>query len=333
MQTQHYFPPVIYGTSCLGNLYTALPYTTKLSIVHECMVHTPGDFVVFDSAGKYGAGLALETLGACLDELAVPPEKVLISNKLGWYRTALTGREPLFEPGVWKDLKHDAEQRISFKGILDCYYQGNTLLGNYPAQLLSVHDPDEYLAAASGPADKEKRFHDILEAYYALQELKKKGLAQSIGIGSKDWTVIQSIAGKVDLDWVMIANSLTLHSHPKALIAFIGELHQKNIAVINSAVFNGGFLVGGDHYNYKKADPESSEGKQLYEWRARFFALCNKYSILPAEACFNYGFNIPGVAAVALNTSRPEQVKKNIDMATRQVPEAFWEEMKAAGLL
>lgn len=31
---------------------------------------------MFDSAGKYGAGLALEELGLCLEELGVEPDKV-----------------------------------------------------------------------------------------------------------------------------------------------------------------------------------------------------------------------------------------------------------------
>ena len=30
-------------------------------------------------------------------------------------------------------------------------------------------------------------------------------------VGSKDWRVIRELADKVDLDWVMLANSLTVH--------------------------------------------------------------------------------------------------------------------------
>ena len=243
-------PPVVYGTSCLGNLYEALPYETKLAIVKECVTNAPGDVVIFDSAGKYGAGLALEMLGTCLAEMGVPVEKVVISNKLGWIRTPLVGDEPTFEKGVWRDLKNDAVQKISYDGILECYHQGNELLGKYEAQMVSVHDPDEYLAAASNEADKEKRYADILEAYRALNDLKKEGKVSSVGIGSKDWKVIERISNDVALDWAMIANSLTLHSHPKELFDFISSLHQKGVEVINSAVFNGGFLIGSDYYNY-----------------------------------------------------------------------------------
>jgi D-threo-aldose 1-dehydrogenase len=47
--------------------------------------------VVLDSAGKYGAGLALEAIGEGLRALGVRAEQVLLSNKLGWLRVPLRG--------------------------------------------------------------------------------------------------------------------------------------------------------------------------------------------------------------------------------------------------
>ncbi|WP_437921215.1 aldo/keto reductase [Sphingobacterium sp. LRF_L2] len=325
-------PPVIFGTSGLGNLYVDVPFDEKLEIVKQCVQSSRGQ-VVFDTAGKYGAGLSLEVLGKCLAELHVDPSTVLISNKLGWYRVPLRTDEPTFEPGVWKGLKNDAEQRISYEGILACFQQGNTLLGDYSAQLVSVHDPDEYLDCATSAADRERRYQDILEAYRALSDLKAEGKVLGIGVGSKDWRTIQRITEDVALDWVMIANSLTIHDHPLALIQFIEQLAAKNIIVINSAVFNGGFLVGGTHYNYKFVDPETESGQSLYRWREKFWALCEQFQIKPAEACFNFGFKINGVEAVALNTTKAEKVKINVDMATKSIPQAFWESMQKAGLL
>ena len=326
-------PSVIYGTSCLGNLYEALTYSTKLAIVRECVANAPDNIVTFDTAGKYGAGLALEMLGSCLSDLNVPKEKVIISNKLGWIRTPLVGDEPTFEKGVWKDLKNDAVQKISYDGILECYYQGNKLMGKYEAQMVSVHDPDEFLAAASDESDKAKRYADILEAYRALKDLKKKGLVSSVGIGSKDWRVIERISKDVDLDWVMIANSLTIHSHPKELFDFIELLYKKGVEVINSAVFNGGFLIGSDYYNYQLVDKSTEKGAALFAWRDKFFEICDSFGIKPAEACFNYGFKIPGVVAVALNTTKPEKIKMNVAMATRLIPKIFWDKLIEADLL
>lgn len=326
-------PPVIFGTSCLGNIYEATPFETKLAIVRECVKNAIGDIAMFDTAGKYGAGLALESLGKCLKELNVPADRVIISNKLAWYQTELKTAEPTFEPGVWKNLKNDAIQRISYEGIIECFEQGNDLLGDYNSQMVSIHDPDEYLIAATGSVDEESRFHDILEAYRALFELKRQGKVSSVGVGAKNWRSIQRISEYVDLDWVLFANSLTLRSHPKELLDFIKQLVAKNVTVINSALFNGGFLIGRDYYNYAFVDKESEEGKELYEWRDKFFALCETFKILPAEACFNFGARIDGVSSVALSTTKPQSVKKNMEMVSKSIPLEFWDAMIAEGLL
>ena len=140
---------------------------------------------MFDSAGKYGAGLSLEVLGKALEELGVPTDKVLISNKLAWKRVPLTTLEPTFE-ACWVNLKNDAVQDISYQGILDCFENGNELLGKYSATLGSVHDPDEYLNAATDDADLEKRRENVLGAYKALSELREAGKLASIGVGAKD---------------------------------------------------------------------------------------------------------------------------------------------------
>jgi D-threo-aldose 1-dehydrogenase len=248
-------PPVIFGTSCLGNLYEAVAYPTKREIVAEISKHSTGPFVL-DSAGKYGAGLALEVIGQTLRELQVPASQVIISNKLGWYRVPLKGGEPTFERGVWAAI--DAESRISYEGILQCYEQGCQLIGaGYTSHLVSVHDPDEYLDAAKSLTERAQRFSDVLGAYRALFELKQAGKVKAVGIGSKDWRVIREICEHVDLDWVMFACSLTVYSHPRELLQFIAQLHDRGIGMVNSAVFNAGFLIGGQWFDYRRPDPQN----------------------------------------------------------------------------
>lgn len=323
-------PKVIFGTSGLGNLYVALPEEVKLSIVNECIKCSPAP-AIFDSAGKYGAGLALEALGRSLEKLNVSPSDILISNKLGWLRTELKTAEPTFEPGIWKNLEHDAVQKISYDGILECYEQGNKLLGNYPAQLLSVHDPDEYLAASKNEQEQKKRYQDILDAYRALHELKEAGKVKAIGVGAKDWRVIAKIAEDVKLDWVMIANSMTIHSHPPELVNFMLKLEQEDIAIINSSVFNGGFLTGSVYYNYQLTDPVKD--KSLYHWRQQFYQLCLDYNIKPVEACVIFGLKAPGVRSIALNTTQAERVAQNVALPYSIIPEGFWKEMEAGKLI
>jgi D-threo-aldose 1-dehydrogenase len=324
-------PPIIFGTSCLGNLYEVVADETKLEIVSEIIRHCPAP-VVLDSAGKYGAGLALEVIGECLQKLGAKPANVVISNKLAWQRVPLRGPEPTFERGVWAGIKHDAEQRISYYGILKCWEQGCELLGkNFAPQLVSVHDPDEFLAAAKNPADRKAHFENVLGAYRALFELKKSGAVAAVGIGSKDWRAIREIAEQVDLDWVMFACSLTVYSHPPELLDFIAQLRSRGVGMINSAVFHAGFLTGGAWFDYRKPDPVADA--KLFTWRDKFLTVCKKLNVKPADVCVQFGLGVPGVVAVALNTGKPERIRNNVQSVVTEIPLELWRAMKDEKLL
>lgn len=326
-------PPIVFGTSALGNLYETLSDDVKLDIVRQAVLNVPAP-VVFDSAGKYGAGLALETLGRCLHQLGVDPNDVIISNKLGWKRVPLLTAEPTFEKGVWMNLEYDAVQDISYEGIMTCFEQGNMLLGNgYYPQLVSVHDPDEYLATATNSAERQHLMNDILEAYRALHDLKAKGEVKAVGIGSKDWKVIREIASLVELDWVMFANSMTIYRHPNDLIGFMQELQLKGISIINSAVFHAGFLIGGKFFDYVEAKQEDPRFNEVFEWRNKFHSVCSNHQIKPATACVAYAMMAPGVVSVSLNTSNPNRIKDNVEMANAVLPAVFWDDLKRNGLL
>jgi D-threo-aldose 1-dehydrogenase len=327
------WPPVIFGTSCLGNLYQAYPDAVKLEILNEIFRSAPAP-VVLDSAGKYGAGLALEVIGKGLRALAIDPERVVISNKLAWRRVPLTGAQPTFEPGVWAGLRNDAVQDISCEGIIRCWEQGLELLGApYRTAIVSVHDPDEYLALAEAEGRRRRAKDDVLEAYRALFALKKKGMVHRIGVGAKDWRVIRELTDEVELNWAMLACSLTIMSHPPEVIELIETLRGRGVAVINSAVFHSGFLTGGAYFDYRRVDASDSADRPLFEWRDRFHALCRAHAVEPAAASVRFGLSPPGVVSVALNTSRPAAVSRNVALASAEIPDAFWTAMKDGGLI
>lgn len=326
-------PPIVFGCSALGNLYRVISELAKLEIVDAWFDHvSPPVFV--DTAGKYGAGLALEVLGRSLAKFEIPPGDVLISSKLGWLRSPLVTPEPTFEPGVWQDIEHDAVQRISYDGILECYEESCRLLGSpYLPQLVSVHDPDEYLAAAASAADREKRFDDVVSAYRALAELKHAGQVMGVGVGAKDWRVIEEIAAVVHLDWVMLANSLTVMRHPSELLEFVGRLVDRGIGIINSAVFHAGFLVGGKFYDYRIVDATREEDRPLFAWRKSFVSICEAHGVSPMHACVQFGLSVPGVVAVALNTSHADRIAENVAAVSTPMPTQFWSSLKEEGLL
>jgi len=324
--------PIVFGTGSLGNLFQVMSEETEREIVSQWFEQTNGTIAI-DSAGKYGAGLALERIGRQLKRLGKTADDIVISNKLGWRRTPLTGPDPSFEVGVWLGLEHDAVQDISYDGILRCYEEGLELLDGAPCQLVSVHDPDDYIAAGADEADRKRRWDDVGGAYQALTELKQAGKVAGVGVGAKDWETVREFSNRFELDWVMIANSLTVHSHPADLLTFLEELRAKNIGVVNAAVFNGGFLVGAEFYNYQKIDPESERGKNLYAWREDFVNVCKEFDVNVGEACIRFGNSVPAVNSVALSSSRAERVAANVAAVSAEIPGEFWAALKERGLI
>lgn len=324
--------PVIFGTSCLGNLYKAIPMETKVAIAAEWF--KAFERPVIDSAGKYGAGLSLECIGKALKALGKKNGDLTISVKLGWRRSKRLnpGEEPTFEPGAWAGLEYDAVQDISYDGIMRCHAEAKELLGGFPIDLVSVHDPDEYLAHAEsqrGGDGQNSAFsaalREIKDAYKALFELKARGEAESVGIGSKDWRVIEMLwRDGVKFDWVMFACQPTLLVHPPELISFVNELKTAGVTLIDSAVFNGGFLMGSDMLDYRKADPKKDAA--AFAFRSCYLELCSRYGLDPAAPAVEYAYRL-GFDAVALNTASPHRILKNAAYANAKAPEAFWREL------
>lgn len=319
-------PRIVIGTSALGNLYEEAPYDQKKGVIQEALECSRRHerIALFDCAGKYGAGLALEKLGRILRDLDADRSIIRISNKLGWRRVPLQTNEPSFEPGVWVNVKHDAVLDISYAGMWRCWQEGNDLLGDgFAADFVSVHDPDEYINAAGAALEvasesdqrlrectRQQRRMDVLEAYRALFEMKAQGLVTAVGVGCKDPETIRFIAQHYTLDWAMFACSLTPYIHESCTVQLMQQLwEQQNVLIINSAVFNGGFLIGEDYFDYKAVDMNSSPA--LFAWREVFSQACAAEGVSPVLACIRFAFLVPAVRSVALNTNAPQRMREN----------------------
>ncbi len=325
-------PPLVFGATVLGNLFVAMDPSDKRELIRQWFAHLPKPIAI-DSAGKYGAGLSLEVIGQELETLGVDPDDVIISNKLAWRRVPLETPEPTFEPGVWIDIDHDAVQDISYDGILRCYDDGCRMLGRYKPKLVTVHDPDEYLAAAADEGDRAKRLDDILGAHQALTELRQAGTVAGVGVGAKDWRTIRELDQHCDFDWVMMANSFTIMNHPPELIEFIDSLASRKVAIVNSAVTHGGFLVGGDFLDYRPLDADDPDDARALKWREKFTMVCQQQGFTPYEVAVAFGASHPGFASIALATSNPRRVESMVRSATTKLPSEIWAALKENGLI
>ena len=325
-------PPIVFGATSLGNLFRAVEPEEKSRIVEQWVrqVQSP---VVIDSAGKYGAGMSLEVIGRELSRIGVAPADVIISNKLAWRRVPLTGPEPTFEPGAWFGLQHDAVQDINHDGILRCWEQGNELLSPYKASLVTVHDPDEYLAAAVDADDHARRMNDIIGAYRALEALRDAGEVTAVGIGAKDWRSILLLSEHCRFDWVMFANSYTIYSHPAELSEFMHRLRRDGIGIINSALFHGGFLVGGGFFDYRRVDPAVPSDLKKLQWREAFWQQCEQFQVTPMDAAIAFGRMHPAIQSVAISSSQSSRVASHVASVNQVMPSGLWHAMAQAKLI
>jgi D-threo-aldose 1-dehydrogenase len=111
----------------------------------------------------------------------------------------------------------------------------------------------------------------------------------------------------------------------------MAELERAGVGIINSAVFNAGFLIGGSYFDYQPVQPETHA--QLFAWRDAFFQVCRRHDVRPADACVEFGLSAPGVVSVALNTSNPRHIRANAEAVQSRAPAAFWDELKDRGIV
>ena len=123
----------------------------------------------------------------------------------------------------------------------------------------------------------------------------------------------------------MFACAPTILRHPRELREFMRRLEDDHVGIIDSALFNGGFLTGGPMLDYRKAD--SVGDAALFRKRADYLSVCKDYAVDPAAAAVEYGFRQPGVAAVSLNTSDPARIPVNASYAEYHAPAGFWSEL------
>jgi D-threo-aldose 1-dehydrogenase len=51
------------------------------------------------------------------------------------------------------------------------------------------------------------------------------------------------------------------------------------------------------------------------------------------HACVQFGLSVPGVVAVALNTSHADRIAENVAATAMPVPPQFWATLKEEGLI
>jgi D-threo-aldose 1-dehydrogenase len=284
------------GTAPIGGLYAAVDDETAQAVVERAWEL---GLRYFDTAPRYGAGLAERRLGAALR--GKPRGEFAVSTKVGRLlrpgRSDWHGAPPLVD-----------EFDFSWDAALRSLEESLGRLGLDRVDVAFVHDPDDYFEEA------------LAGSFRALQELREQGVVRAIGVGANSTAVLCRFAREADPDCFLVAGRYTALDRGAA-----GELlplcEERNIAVIAGGVFNSGVLAGGETFDYETAPVEIvAHVEKLRE-------TCARHGVSLPAAAVQFPLRHPAVVTVLVGCRTPAEVADDVRLSEAAAPDALWEEL------
>lgn len=311
------------GTAHLGELYGLVDEEVSratLAAAWEAGVR------YYDTAPWYGRGLSEHRLGGFLRTM--PRAEFIISTKVG--RTLHRPSDPAtFDRGPWTGgLNFEVRFDYSYDGIMRSYEQALQRLALDRVDALVIHDLDAIFHDEPTIAAHSRALAET--GMKALAELKAAGDIAAFGIGVNMREQLEGHAQRLDLDFALVAmpytliDQETLHTGMQACV-------DRNVSVIIGAPFASGILATGSagaaHYNYGAAGAEIVEKVRGIE------AVCAAHGVSLQAAALQFPLAHPGVAAIIPGASKPQEVTANVASLDVAIPDAFWADLKARGLI
>jgi D-threo-aldose 1-dehydrogenase len=266
----------------------------------------------FDVAPLYGNGLSETRAGAVLADK--PRESFVLSTKVGRLLRP-DGADP---QRIWAEGA-DVTPVFDFTadGVLTSYAESLTRLGLDRADLLHVHDPDDFFAQA------------VAEALPALVALREQGRIGGVSVGMNQTKLLAEFVRTGMVDCVLAAGRYTLLDQSAAadLLPLCSAL---GVSVIAAGVFNSGLLADprpGATYDY---GPASSD---LVERALAISSVCSSHGVPLRAAAIQFPLSHPAVTSVLVGARSPAEVEDAVAMAEVSVPSALWDDLRTAGLL
>jgi D-threo-aldose 1-dehydrogenase len=284
------------GTAPIGGLYEAVDDETAHAVVERAWEL---GLRYFDTAPRYGAGLAERRLGAALR--GKPRDEFAVSTKVGRVlrpgESAWRGAPPLVD--VF-DFSYDAALR-SLEESLD-------RLGLDRVDVVFVHDPDDHFGES------------VAGSFRALQRLRDEGVVQAIGVGANQTEVLCRYAREADPDCFLVAGRYTVLDRSAT-----GELlplcEARGITVIAGGVLNSGVLAGGTTFDYEAAPPDVLDRvEQLRD-------VCARHGVPLPAAALQFPLRHTAVSTILVGCRTADEVAEDMRLMALELPGPLWQEL------
>jgi D-threo-aldose 1-dehydrogenase len=275
----------------------------------------------FDTAPHYGAGLSEHRFGQALRRrprheytLSTKVGRLLVPHHPGEIQSPFVGALPFrrvldYTAGGARRAVEDSLQRLAL-GHVDIVYVHDLSPDFFGDQF------DHYFRIAAGPGG----------AFEGLMRLREEGTIKAWGMGVNTVEPCLRALRQSDPDIFLLAGRYTL-METTPLAEFFPLCARRGAHVVLGGPFNSGFLAGGEHYDYRPATPDQ------HAHRARLCQVAARHHVDLAAAALQFGLAHPVVAATIPGASSPEHLRRNAVLMHVDIPAAFWEELRAEGLV
>jgi len=309
------------GTAAIGNLYRAVQDDEAIATVAAALAAGIG---YFDTAPRYGFGLAERRLGAAL-AVHDPMQKAIVSTKVGrlLVPTEATGtREGFVDADPFEEMFD-----YSGDGVRRSLEASAARLAGRRIDIVLAHD-----LGAETHGDDHPRHRDAFlnGGYRALCDLRDAGAIGAIGIGVNEIAICEELLDAIPLDVILLAGRYTLLD--REAVALLDRCASLGVSVIAGGPYNSGILAhdtidsdpGALRYDYAPPSAEIvSHVRMLTEITA------DAGIALPAAA-LQYPLRHPAVACVIAGLVGVEQVEAMSARIAAEVPAAMWTALDAA---
>jgi D-threo-aldose 1-dehydrogenase len=312
--------PFGFGASSLGNLYRVVDDDRARRTVEAAWDH---GVRYFDTAPFYGFGLSERRLGDALR--GHDRDAWILSTKVG--RLLVPGEAGGERHGFHSPMPFDPVFDYSYDGVMRSFEASLQRLGLERIDILYMHD----LGSMTHGQDHPAQFARAAEGgFRAMAELRDQGLVCGIGLGVNEIEVCDQSLDHADFDLFMIAGRYTLLD--QRADGFFQDCRRRGIGVVAAGVFNSGVLAtgvsgAGVHYDYGEA-PAS-----IIERVAAMERVCAAFDTPLPAAALQFVAAHPAVTLAVVGTGSPSRIAETVDLAARPIPPAFWERLRAEGLV
>lgn len=272
-----------------------------------------------DTAPFYGFGRSERAVG---DALRARGEYVL-STKAG--RLLRPEAAPDDVQAEWPgSLPFNPVYDYGYDAVMRSYEDSLQRLGLTRIDVLLLHDIGEM---QHGAALNETLFRDAMDGgYRALDELRRNGDVQAIGLGVNEREVCLAAMEHGQWDAFLLAGRYTLLEQAP-LDDLLPACERAGTGIILGGPFNSGILAGGDTWNYDKAPAEVVD-------RARAIGrVCQSHGVPLQAAALQFPLGHPQVASVIPGPRSALEAQGIVDWFRTDVPAGLWSDLVGEGLL